>query len=192
MTDTDKRTKTERIQDEDGFGFEITWSYSDHFAQFEVRKLAVSGDGTPRGWVAEPVDQVYASGFVKWDSCSELRLHDQEHWCGWKHWTEHMGLLGHLFITAFDLMAREPEDAEGRATYRAAVAAREADRRLARYVERCRELDNFPADPAKRGVIEEVRLHQLVAELDDLYRALTPEQQQQVDAPGAKLARARN
>jgi len=53
----------------------------------------------------------------------------------------------------------------------------------AAYRLRLRELDNFPSDPAERTPMEEIRLDALIVELDDLYRALTPEQQQVVDAP---------
>ncbi len=184
MEDIKQSCKTERIQDEDGFGFEIAWTYHSGAASFEVRKLDVSGDGTPSGHVSEPAADVYLSGVVTWDSCSEMRLHDQEHWCGWKYWREHMQLLGHLFVTAFDLMGCEPEDAEGLAAYRAASAARDDARMpLLLYRERCGELANFPDDPAKRTALEETRLEALVTDLDDLYRALTPEQQRQVDAP---------
>jgi hypothetical protein len=197
----DRRDLKERIQDEWGFGVEIRWSVHKGAAQFEVHELDVTGNDGRRE--STPAEAVYLRGFVKSDGCTEIALNPARpaadfgdvHWCGFKDWQRFMSLLGHLYLRAFDLMGCEPDehsDAEGRAVYRAAVAAREGDRRLARYVERCRELDNFPADPAKRGVIEEVRLHQLVADLDDLYRALTPEQQRQVDAPGAKLARARN
>lgn len=233
------KTKTERIQDADGFGFEVAWRYNPHATEFEVRELDVSGDGTTDGRVSEPGPDIYLGGFVRGDGCAEILMRDPVHWCGWKDWRKHMQLLGHLFITAFDLMGREPEDAEGLSVFQGAVADRawnryqvllaeydriidaapaartpEGEARLGALLDelglaydalplekqrvlnhprsnqpvvlyrlRCRELANFPDTAAQRSPMEETRLDALIGELDDLYRALTPEQRAQVEAP---------
>lgn len=187
----DRRDVKERIQDEWGFGVEIRWEVHQGAAQFEVHELDVTAEGGRRE--STPAEAVYLRGFVKWDGCTEIALNPARppehygdvHWCGFKDWQRFMSLLGHLYLRAFELMGREPDghsDAEGLKVYRAAVAARESGQRLAAYTERLREIDNFP-EADERTPMEESRLDALIGELDDLYRALTAEQQQVVDAP---------
>lgn len=119
---------TERIQDDDGFGYEIAWTWHEACAEFEVRDLDVTEDSAGR--ISLPSDELYLRGYVRWD-VQTIRFGDY-HWCGWKDWRKHMELLSHLYLRAFELMGVEPNehcDAEGLAVYRAAVAARDGAER---------------------------------------------------------------
>ena len=190
-------SKTERIQHDDGSGYEIAWTWHEACASFEVRALDVAEDVGGRASV--PSDEVHLRGYVRWDKCNKIKFAPDrsEHSFGdywWEYigdyWWEYMELLSHLYVTAFDLMGVEPDehcDAEGLQVYRAAVAARDAivepsaaETPLSRYQAALRRLADFPAS---RSHMEETRLDELVGELDVLFRPLSPAERAAVEHP---------
>lgn len=108
---------------EDAHGFRLVWSVSDTWA--DVTAYEMTGtfmDGSPcfelesgNGCDAtENIDEaeVYLSGFVKWDGCTELDQ-GQPHWCGPNGYKKHIALLRHIYIRAHELMGRQPEEPWG-------------------------------------------------------------------------------
>lgn len=196
---SNRKHKTERIQDELGFGFDVAWSWHDGCANFEVRALEVSGESVSPP-VSEPSDEVYLRGFVRWDGCSEIRFAPDQsetclgdyHWCGWNDWRAHMQLLGHLYVAAFELMGCEPNehlDPGGLQVYRAAVAARDAtepkaaETPLSRYEAALQRLADFPDTAQVQGIMETARLDGLLREIEDLYRQLSDAERANVTHP---------
>lgn len=84
------------------YGFRLEWSVHSHYAEVTAR-LINDRDGDS----VDVDDEVYLTGYVKWDGCTEL---DQgcNHWCGPCHYTRHFALLKHIYLRAFELMDRTP------------------------------------------------------------------------------------
>jgi len=126
--DTKERTYSERLESKDGVSaFGIHWKGHDHYFGFEVWKLTLKLEVGVRKWF-QP-DEMYCHGSIRWDGCSNLNLNPstiQHHFCGFKDYMDHMGLLQHLYVQAFEHMGREPDDcdSEGQAFYRSEISAR--------------------------------------------------------------------
>lgn len=100
--------------------FHVTWTANEVLAEFRAVKVGYTEDGVPfynqKEWSALPRDstnnpdeaEVYASGYVKWDGCSELTL-GHHHFCGWPDYDQHAFLLKYVYQTAFELMDRDAD-----------------------------------------------------------------------------------
>lgn len=113
------RTPEERrLSTEDIDGFRLAWSVSDSWADvkaYQVEHFSETGEpmferdgGTCTPDTTEALE--YLDGYVKWDGCSEF-MFDRVHWCGPDGYKSHFALLRHIYLTAFKLMGRDPEEA---------------------------------------------------------------------------------
>jgi hypothetical protein len=106
----------------DDFGFRLRWEARDHLARVRAFRIVARGeDGRPLftrdgadGPVTDMLDGIEgAESFldctIKWDGCSHLELHET-HFCGPGCWQDLADLLRHLWVRAFELMGREPEE----------------------------------------------------------------------------------
>lgn len=116
----DKRITIEDIGGD--FGFRLKWSVSDSWANVTAYKIVAVEDDSGkkfferRPWKrsgdhVEHIDKAesYLDGWVKWDGCSELNQ-GKPHWCGPNDFKHHMALLKYIYLRAFELMGREPEE----------------------------------------------------------------------------------
>lgn len=106
------------------FGFRLEWSVEDHWAAVKVFAIEARGgdDGVPlfardQSSTFDPIEttegaEEYLTGYVKWDGCTELDM-GRPHWCGPDGYRKHCDLLKHIYIRAFELMGREPEEPWG-------------------------------------------------------------------------------
>lgn len=102
----ERRLVEERIFGE--FGFVLRWSVLDHWADVEVFEIVgYELDGDDKEEMLS--DDVYLVGYVKWDGCTELDM-GCPHWCGPSNYIKHCNLLKHIYLKAFELMGREPEE----------------------------------------------------------------------------------
>jgi hypothetical protein len=97
------------------FGFRVRWEYESHSAKLSIYEIVSRDqDNTPYfhrdGATISPDNvkniqeaEVYLSGYIKWDGCSEL---DQgcPHWCGPTDYKKHIALLEWSYRRAQELM----------------------------------------------------------------------------------------
>lgn len=95
------------------FGFNIEWvmdSENDTHADFVAKKII--SRSSPSNQVYK--EEVYLSGFIKWDSCSHFYFGENGesylHLCGQQAIPNHNKLMAYIFNRAFELMHRTPED----------------------------------------------------------------------------------
>lgn len=100
--------------------FRAAWQAENYSAKVTVYEILWMEDGAPVFQDASasvgptPVSdteraEVYLSGFVKWDGCTELDM-GCPHWCGPDGYKRHIALLEYIYKRAHELMEREPED----------------------------------------------------------------------------------
>lgn len=102
----------------DGWGFLIITDerFENVTVTFSVREITTEGEHTPGGpdsFGTEP----YLSTYMKWDSCmhvyfKEIGEDGYLHLCGVDAFKAHCALLRRLYVKAFEVMGREPQDGE--------------------------------------------------------------------------------
>jgi hypothetical protein len=129
MNNIQKRITIEDVLGD--YGFRLVWSVEDHWADVTAYEITcrstgkLADPGQPMfnraDWhsLPDPVEsheqaEVYLSGFVKWDGCSEPDQ-GRPHWCGARGFKKHCALLRYIYERAFDLMDREPDEPWGEA-----------------------------------------------------------------------------
>lgn len=76
--------------------YELLWELSPNKLSTHVRVTDTLGDECLVGW-------------VKWDGCSDLHS-DSFHLCGPDGYKKHFSLMRHVYLRAFQLMEREPDE----------------------------------------------------------------------------------
>lgn len=84
--------------------FELEYEYDDYVMSFKVYEIIAI---TMENEIDEK--ELYLSGYIKWDGCSNLEFNDNLHLCGCIYWKKHVKLMEEIYRTAQDCISNFDE-----------------------------------------------------------------------------------